>query len=165
MLFRSFKNGPYAYYHVISGVDLPIKSQDYIHQFCNERQGLEFVAFENEPHNIADMKWKISKYHILSKYYRDTNYLRFRSCNALRKIFLYLQDSLGIVRKEEKEFKKGSNWVCVTHDFVSYLLNQKEFIFKRFKMVPAPDEIFLQTIIWNSPFKRKIYNKIGRAHV
>ena len=90
LLFETaFKNGPYAYYHVISGVDLPIKSQDDIHQFCNERQGLEFVAFENEPHNIADMKWTISKYHILSKYYRDTTYLRFRSCNALRKIFLY----------------------------------------------------------------------------
>ena len=55
------------------------------------------------------------------------------------------------------EFKKGSNWVCVTHDFVAYLLQQKKFIFKRFKYVPACDEIFLQTVIWNSPFKNKIY--------
>ena len=55
------------------------------------------------------------------------------------------------------EFKKGSNWVCVTHDFVEYLLTQKHFILKRFKYVPAGDEIFIQTIIWNSSFKNKIY--------
>lgn len=158
LLFKTaYKKGPYAYYHVVSGVDLPIKTQDYIHQFCDKHQGKEFVQFENEPHNVADMKRKISKYHILSKHYRDTNYIRFRGCNALRKIVLFAQDKLNYTRKEEMEFKKGSNWVCVTHDFVGYLLQQQEFIFKRFKYVPAPDEIFLQSIIWNSPFREKIY--------
>lgn len=33
-LFRmAYENGPYMYYHLLSGVDLPIKSQDYIHEF------------------------------------------------------------------------------------------------------------------------------------
>ena len=158
LLFETaYKKGPYLYYHVISGVDLPIKTQDYIHQFCKERQGFEFIDFENEPHNVADMKRKISKYHILQNLYRDNNYIRFRICKALRKIFLYLQDKIGYSRREEMEFKKGSNWVCVTHDFVEYLLTQKHFILKRFKYVPAGDEIFIQTIIWNSSFKNKIY--------
>ena len=158
LLFETaYKKGPYAYYHVVSGVDLPIKTQDYIHRFCDERQGFEFVAFENEPHNVADMKRKISKYHILQNHYRDNNYIRFRICNFLRKTLLYLQDKIGYSRKEEMEFKKGSNWVCVTHDFVEYLLQKKDFILKRFRYVPACDEIFLQTIIWNSPFKDKIY--------
>lgn len=158
LLFETaYKNGPYAYYHIVSGVDLPIKTQDYIHQFCDTHQGKEFVAFENEPHNVADMKRKISKYHILPNHYRDGNYIRFRACNAFRKMFLYVQDKLNYNRKEELEFKKGSNWVCVTHEFVGYLLQKKEFIFKRFKYVPACDEIFLQSIIWNSPFRDKIY--------
>lgn len=29
----ALQNGPYAYYHLLSGVDLPIKTQDYIHEF------------------------------------------------------------------------------------------------------------------------------------
>ena len=34
LLFESaLSHGPYAYYHLLSGTDLPIKSQDYIHAF------------------------------------------------------------------------------------------------------------------------------------
>ena len=33
---EALKHGPYAYYHLLSGQDLPIKSQDYIHQFLVE---------------------------------------------------------------------------------------------------------------------------------
>ena len=33
-LFKTAKeHGPYQYYHKLSGVDLPIKTQDYIHHF------------------------------------------------------------------------------------------------------------------------------------
>ena len=34
LLFEAaLQNGPYAYYHLLSGVDLPIKTQNYIHEF------------------------------------------------------------------------------------------------------------------------------------
>lgn len=34
LLFETaLKNGTYVYYHLLSGTDLPIKSQDYIHEF------------------------------------------------------------------------------------------------------------------------------------
>ena len=31
----------YTYYHLMSGVDLPLKSQEYIHQFFIENDGFE----------------------------------------------------------------------------------------------------------------------------
>ena len=37
--------GPYQYYHLLSGVDLPVKSQDYIHDFCDTHQGTEFIGY------------------------------------------------------------------------------------------------------------------------
>ncbi len=37
--------GPYGYYHLLSGVDLPIKSQDYIHGFFDRFQGKEFIGY------------------------------------------------------------------------------------------------------------------------
>ena len=44
---------PYAYYHLISGVDLPIKSNDDIHAFFEKNAGKEFVHFsENDPNSL-----------------------------------------------------------------------------------------------------------------
>lgn len=34
----ALNNGPYTYYHLLSGVDLPIKTQDYIHEFFSNMQ-------------------------------------------------------------------------------------------------------------------------------
>lgn len=46
LLFEAaYNNGEYAYYHLLSGVDLPIKTQDYIHQFFNDNNGFEFVGY------------------------------------------------------------------------------------------------------------------------
>lgn len=45
-LFESASaNGPYGYYHLLSGADLPIKSQDYIFDFFEKNAGKEFVGF------------------------------------------------------------------------------------------------------------------------
>lgn len=46
LLFETaLKNGTYVYYHLLSGTDLPIKSQDYIHEFFHKNSGKEFVGF------------------------------------------------------------------------------------------------------------------------
>ena len=38
----------YCYYHLLSGVDLPLKSQNYIHNFFEKNNGKEFVGFGEE---------------------------------------------------------------------------------------------------------------------
>lgn len=30
---EAYRHGPYSYYHLVSGIDLPIKNQSYIHEF------------------------------------------------------------------------------------------------------------------------------------
>ena len=37
----------YEYYHNLSGQDLPIKSQDYIHDFFHFHAGKEFISYNN----------------------------------------------------------------------------------------------------------------------
>mgnify|MGYP002245793519 CR=1 FL=1 len=45
LLFETaLSHGSYAYYHLLSGTDLPIKSQDYIHAFFQQNAGKEFVG-------------------------------------------------------------------------------------------------------------------------
>ena len=53
---------------------------------------------------------------------------------------------------------KGCNWLSLTDKFIEYLLSQKEIVTSRFRHILAVDEIFIQTILWNSPFKNDIYD-------
>ena len=48
--------------------------------------------------------------------------------------------------------------MSVTGDFASYLLARKENILKMYKYSICGDELFLQTILWNSPYKSNIYD-------
>ena len=41
----------YSHHHLISGVDLPLKNQDYIHSFFAQHQGKEFIGLHQRPMN------------------------------------------------------------------------------------------------------------------
>ncbi len=45
---EAYKKGPFDYYHLLSGVDLPLKSNDYIHDFFDQNKGKEFVGIMDE---------------------------------------------------------------------------------------------------------------------
>lgn len=157
LLFETaFKHGPYTYYHLLSGVCLPIKSQDYIHDFLDKNNGKEFVGFIFSDFAKEDINRKISYYHFWVSNFLHPN-LFFR-LTKLQGIVFKLQVKLGIKRHYQKELQKGSNWVSITNEFVQYLLSQKDWIKKTFHHTLCGDEIFLQSVLWNSPFKSKIYN-------
>lgn len=157
LLFETaHKNGPYAYYHLLSGMDLPLKSQDYIHDFFTQNSGKEFVGFWN------NLDWqahfRVSQYFFFMQYEKAKNrYIQI----FFSKLRRFIRKNIHKITKERKtDFtcKKGPNWVSITHNFCNYLLLQKEFILKRFKYTQNGDEVFLQTVIWNSPFKEKLYD-------
>lgn len=149
--------GPYDYYHLLSGVDLPIKSQDYIHRFFAENKGYEFVPYSCGKANLEDLKRKVFKYHLFCRYYKIPPRVLKKQVASFRKNFLKLQDFFHYSRPEEIEFKKGSNWVSITHELLIILLAKKSFILRRFKYVCCGDEIFLQSILWNSKRRSYIY--------
>lgn len=45
---EAYKKGPFDYYHLLSGVDLPLKSNYYIHDFFDQNKGKEFVGIMDE---------------------------------------------------------------------------------------------------------------------
>ena len=147
------KNGPYAYYHLLSGVDLPLKSQDYIHRFFEENQGKEFIGYtltEMTPETVRRMQ----RWHLFPRHFsRKRNvYSVFRS------LFLRLQEILGIKRNGQVYFTKGSQWVSVTGQMAQYFLDRKSWAQKTFTHSFVPDECVMQTLCWNSPFKEKLYS-------
>lgn len=49
LLFEAaFSQDNYSYYHLLSGVDLAIRSQDDIHHYCEQYAGTEFIGFAQQ---------------------------------------------------------------------------------------------------------------------
>lgn len=157
-LFRAaFEGGNYSYYHLISGSDLPIQTQDYIHHFFQKNMGEEFIGFSNDQFD----RDRIDKIHLFSKYMRarDNEYTK-RLLRKIRQWFILLQKKLNYnsVGKEDKEFRYGSQWVSITHDLVANLLREESNILSLYRYSNCPDEIYKQSFVANSVFKDKVFN-------
>lgn len=152
-LFRAAVNaGPYAYYHLLSGTDMPIKSQDYIHGFCNEHQGKEFIGY-TLTEITREVVRKVQRWHLLPRRFRSRNVF----VRAIRAGFLRLQELLGIKRNRCVDFKKGSQWVSVTNDMARYFLEHRKWVRRKFRNTFCSDEIVFQTLCWQSPYRDNIY--------
>ncbi|KOO65771.1 beta-1,6-N-acetylglucosaminyltransferase [Xylanibacter rarus] len=159
------KKEHYSYYHLLSGQDLPIKSQDYIHQVCDKLQGKEFVEFEKEsPQSLKVLNNKTRYFYILQNHFRCNNIFEKIIVRLIQKSFLSLQNVFQVRRRYKLELKKGCQWVSITDNFCKYLIEHKEEILQMFNHTFCPDEIFLQTVLWNSPYKNNIYDYEDEYH-
>lgn len=152
LLKEAVAKGHYQYYHLLSGQDLPIKTQNQIHSFFNKNNGKEFVRFQSP---TFDYESRIRYYYPLQEKIGKKGSLLLRAAN---KIFLIIQKALGIHRNRGIKFQKGTNWFSITDQLANYIIEQESWIKKTFKKTLCPDELFLQTIINNNPtFKKNLY--------
>ncbi len=160
ILFRSaYEFGNYTYYHLISGVDLPIKSQDYIHSFFSENHGKEFLGISTD--SMRDVAYKVTKIHVSTSFYKLQRLWLRKILFFIDRSFAFIQHLVGYnVVKLDKAFSlsKGPNWVSITHDFVELLLSKESECLRIYKHSVCPDEIFIHTVLHNSAFKNKLYN-------
>lgn len=150
--------GKYSFIHLLSGVDLPLKTQDEIHSYFQSLPpNSNLVGLSQGELNRRDLSEKVNYYHVLTRYYKSSNKLIQFTSKFIHFVTLLIQRSLGIKRKWSplKPFK-GSNWVTISSDFAQYLVDNKDFILKRFKGVFCADEIYKQTLIMNSPFRNTL---------
>lgn len=153
LLFKwAYNEGPYGYYHLLSGVDLPIKSQDYIHRFCDEHQGMEFIGIAQHA-SQRELDWRTQHWFIYPRDFQSKNIFK----KIIRAAFARIQ-SLMRYRRTSLQVKKSSQWCSVTHNFVEYVLQKENQIFRAFNHTYCPDELFIQTLCWNSDFKKRIFD-------
>ena len=79
----------------------------------------------------------------------------------MHSLFLKIQKLLKInrIKGEEDSFKYGANWFSITDDLARYVLKNKKYIKKTFKYTLCADELFLQTLVFDSSFYDKLYLK------
>lgn len=158
LLFETaFAKGGYDYYHLLSGVDLPIKSQNQIHRFFAENAGKEFIGFFQGDIS-EEIARRVQYIHLFARYFREKKGVANIGRRILRALFLRFQTIFGIKRNQHKEFKKGTQWISATNDFVKYLLSKKESVLEMYHNTFCCDEIFVQTLCWNSPFRSKLFD-------
>lgn len=155
LLEAACEGGEYSYYHLLSGSDLPLKTQDEIHTFFEGRND-EFIGIcpKEVPYSVNRLKY----YHFLTgnRFYRKSKPLK-----GLDLILTKLQALFGINRLKGENIKviDGWTWFSVTDDFARYIVSKRSYIEKIFSKSIASDELVMQTMIYNNPeFYSRIYD-------
>ena len=150
------KGGPYLYYHLLSGVDLPLKSQDEIHHLLDGvYKGREFVGISIQTKSLPQ---RYRYFHLFGKQRRN-NSSAGKRYKLLRDYFIALQKKVGVWRNKNVSILFGPQWVSITDDLCQYLLTKKKMVNKLYRMSFIPDESFIQTVIGRSCFEDSIYDR------
>lgn len=155
-LFEKSSLKQYSYYHLISGMDLPLHNQDYIHKFFETNQGYEFIGFGNKNWDVRN---RVHCHNFCVSFLRSNNMFIRYTARFLRKMFNRLQVLFHVhINSLNHIYRYGCNWCSVTHDFVTDLLKGKKEIFQTYKYSFCPDEIYKQTFAINSKYRNKIFD-------
>ena len=153
VLLKEATKTEHAYYHLLSGMDLPIKSQDEIHAFFEKYDGLEFVD-EDLP-EISESALSRVKYN--HKFYGKAGSAK----DILGALSAKGQKLLGVDKTKKYGdiiFQKGRNWFSITHGLAKLVVEKESWIQEVFGHSVCGDELFLQTVARNSEFADKICN-------
>lgn len=164
-MLKQATRGEYDYYHLLSGVDLPLRPSAQIQAFFEENRGHEFVhfcgpSFCREQGVIDRVRYW---YPLQNRVGHGETPLHYAAGGIRR-----LQKLLGVNRLKGADFelKCGSQWFSITHDLARYVLSRERWIRRHFCKGLAADELFLQTLVWSSDFKERLYrpNDDGDYH-
>lgn len=152
MLEEAAKAG-YSHYHLISGTDYPIKSQNDIHSFFESHPDKQFVGFDWLGIRTGKFLCRAQYYHFLINIIgkRDKKSCLHRFLAKAEDVSLAIQQKLHINRVDY-DLYKGSSWFSITHSAVEEILSNKKAIIKRYRYSANSDEIWLQTFLKNSSF-------------
>lgn len=157
-LLQQATKSQHLYYHLISGVDFPLKTQDYIHSFFRKNAGKQFISFDHCAERSTEFTDRIRYYYPLQDKIGRNRGKHIAIYERLQKTLLAIQRLLNVDRTKSCpiEICKGAQWFSITHDFALYLLHERHLIDKYFSKGLCTDEIFLQSIAYSSPYKDSI---------
>lgn len=146
LLSLATKIGKYKYYHLISGQDLPIKPQKYIHDYFDDKDMEYMEVVKDEPID----EYRVRYFHFISK---NKDVVTNIKIDRKRQEW---QEKHGIIRNKDLDVRKGSNWFSITDNLARYIVDNIPWVKKHFKYTMCADELFLQTLVCKSDFKLKL---------
>lgn len=164
LLKAAIQNPEVIYFHLLSGIDYPLKPLSFI---------FDFFADNNHNYLLYIPEEDCCEYYIDRYYFYDTDYMDTRGnaigCKkkVMRNFLLVLQrctyllvQKLGLrIRKRiPMKYYHGSQWFSFTREAVDYILKRissETWILKRFKYTAVSDESFFTMLIMDNPQLRK----------
>lgn len=152
-LFRMARsNGRYEYYHLLSGLDLPLVNQDIIHDFFDKHLNKEFITYSTALTKEM-LSTRLHKYHLRKSFRNGTIFER-----AFHKIENNVYSKVPTKKLEIEKINFGSNWVSLDDELVNDLITHDNEIYNIFHSGYLVDELFIPVFINLHPkYKRKIY--------
>lgn len=127
-----------SYYHLLSGEDLPLRSQDEIHDYFDE-SGKEFVACNPQFEWPAVLDARVCQRHL-----QNRNASVFYK--GIDKAWVALQRFVGVnLLDTDIRYGYGSNWFSITDRLANDLINHEEWVRSHFAQSLCADELFLQS--------------------
>ena len=144
----------YDYYHLLSGVDVPIKTREYIESFFETARGTNYVHFQTPVISQSCLD-RVRFYYPFQAWNIRNRPLRL----LLRKLSRESKRLMGVDRTRacgpDYVFQKGANWFSITHPLALHVLEWAQTPEARrvYRSTCCADEVFLQALVVNSPFR------------
>lgn len=154
-LLRAAVPGQYDYYHLLSGVDVPLKTREYIEHYFDGRQGINFINLERDVISRRNMS-RVKYYYPFQKWNIRNVTLRriIREATAMCQRIAFVDRTRKL--PPDFVFQKATEWFSITHALAEYVLTKEEDIRAIFHDTFCSDEMFLPTIAVNSGFRDTI---------
>lgn len=148
-LLKEASRNHYEYYHLLSGVTLPLKKPEYIHSFFSSKSGMEFIHFDSS---------EIDKtvYDRVAKFHFFVNRTNGKAMKRINRLIMMPQKLIDRGKKYHVKFQKGSNWFSITDELAQYVIKKEKTVKKMFRFSCCGDEMFLQTLVANSEFIERV---------
>lgn len=159
-LLKCATRRPYAYYHLISGVDLPLKTQDEIHDYFDRHDGVEFIHYAAD--DIETVSNRVARYHLDD--WRGV--MRSEQLKRLVTVadtgYTFAQRLAGVNRLQRipLDLRFGAQWFSITHECATFVVAQEDWITEHFARSSRGDELFLQTLVFNSELRSRLVDDL-----
>ena len=160
LITAAIESDRFDHLHLLSGQDLPLKTSDEIHEWFDNHQGKNFIGVNLAPEYLHNTVERISLYWVFQDYIGRNKSM---VCNRLRGWENRCRDwqrKHHINRMKKLPMKRyiGTQWFSITDTMAKEILKYRKKMKKWFGWSCCADEIFVQTIAYNSPLKDTIVN-------
>ena len=119
-------------------------------QYFEENNGIQFVHFERP---IVQEKYVDRlRYH---SFFQDSGNSFLQ---AIDKVVRQLERTIKLDRTKSNNisYQYWTNWFSITHDFAEWIVKREPEIKQIFKYTRCGDELFIQTMLVNSPYANQV---------
>lgn len=157
LLGEAVKKG-YDCYHLLSGVDIPLKPRGEIEAFFEAHEGsyIEFVKHaDTEAPERARYYYPLQN--LVGRPKKDAG-LWHAVLDQISYELVKLQRLLRIDRTKDAPFTycRGSQWFSIAHELAAYVVENKKIVRRYFYHALASDEMFMQCMAMMSPYRDRV---------